>query len=402
MRILTFSSLFPNPAQPNLGLFVAERLHHLLQSGQVEARIVAPVPWFPSTHPAFGKYAKFASVPAKSVWRGIEVHHPKYPIIPGPGWYLTPLSMALATHSACQAIRRNGFDFDLIDAHYYYPDGVAAAMLAQRLDRPLVVTARGTDVNLIPSFAIARRMILRAGAHAAASIAVSQALKDAMTGFGMDAGAITVLRNGVDLQRFLPLPRDSLRSALNLSGKVLLSAGYLIERKGHHIAIEAMRDLADWTLVIVGEGEHEQRLKQLASDCGVISRVRFIGAVAQAELVKYYNAADALVLASSREGMPNVVLEALACGTPVVATALWGTPEVVNTPTAGRLMSDRTPAAIVAAVRDLEASMPARAAVREHAEQFSWSATTVGLLKLLQSVIPTTATKKAVVGGVSL
>jgi len=387
MRILTYSSLFPNPAQPNLGLFVAERLHHLLQSGQVEARIVAPVPWFPSTHPAFGKYAKFAGVPDKSVWKGIEVHHPKYPIIPGPGWYLTPLSMALATRAACERIRRDGFDFDLIDAHYYYPDGVAAAMLAKKLQRPLVVTARGTDVNLIPNFALARRMILRAGERAQASIAVSQALKDAMTEFGMNSADITVLRNGVDLQRFAPLPRDELRAALGVSGKVLLSVGYLIERKGHHVAIEAMRDLGDWTLLIVGEGEQETQLRQLAKECGVESRVRFVGAVAQAELVKYYNAADVLVLASSREGMPNVVLEALACGTPVVATALWGTPEVVNSPSAGRLMRDRSAPAMVAAIGDLEAAFPSRQAVREHAEQFSWSATTSGLLKLLQSVV---------------
>ena len=109
--------------------------------------------------------------------------------------------------------------------------------------------------------------------------------------------------------------------------------------------------------------------------------------MAQSELVRYYNAADALVLASSREGMPNVVLEALACGTPVVATNLWGTPEVVNTSTAGQLMRDRTAAAIVDAVRSLESAMPAREAVRRHAEQFSWEATTTGLQRTFAAAL---------------
>src|SRR5690348_4439934 len=100
MRILTFSSLFPNPVQRNLGLFVAERLRQLLGSGVVQARVVAPVPWFPSTHPRFGRYAEFARVPLYSQWEGLPVLHPKHAVIPGPGWYATPWLMALATRAA--------------------------------------------------------------------------------------------------------------------------------------------------------------------------------------------------------------------------------------------------------------------------------------------------------------
>ena len=117
------------------------------------------------------------------------------------------------------------------------------------------------------------------------------------------------------------------------------------------------------------------------------ARVRFLGAVPHAELAALYGAADALVLASSREGWANVLLEAMACGTPVVATDIWGTPEVVADPAAGRLVPERTPAALAAAVAALLADPPARAATRRYAERFSWDATVEGQLALFAEVV---------------
>jgi glycosyltransferase involved in cell wall biosynthesis len=388
MRIVTFSSLFPNPVQPGLGLFVAERLRQLLGSGAVEARIVAPVPWFPSTQPRFGKYAEFAKVPARSTWEGLPVLHPKHAIIPGPGWYLTPWWMALSAASSLRQLRAEAFDFELIDAHYYYPDGVAATLLGKWFKRPVVITARGTDVNLIPRHALARRMVLRASRAAAHSIAVSSALKDAMVAIGIAEQAIAVLRNGVDLARFRPLDRVGLRRQLGLAQPTLLSAGNLIELKGHHLAIAALEQLRDWQLVIAGKGALDADLKQQVSDRGLTARVRFTGALSQQHLIDYYNAADALVLASSREGMPNVVLEAMACGLPVVATAVGGIPEVLDV-RVGRLTADRSAAAIAAAVQSLAANMPERSMVRSHAEQFNWDTTTRGQLELFGRAVRT-------------
>jgi glycosyltransferase involved in cell wall biosynthesis len=387
MRIVTFSSLFPNPAQPGLGLFVAERLRHLLASGSVEARIVAPVPWFPSTHSRFGKYSEFARVPAQSTWQGLPVLHPKHAVIPGPGWYLTPWWMALSAASALRHIRASGHDFDLIDAHYYYPDGVAAALLGKWFKRPVVITARGTDVNLIPRYALARRMVLRASHGAAHSIAVSAALQETMVALGMAEPRISVLRNGVDLARFRPLEREALRRRLGLAGPTLLSAGNLVELKGHQLVIEALTSLPQWQLVIAGRGELEAELKRQAAARGVAGRVRFTGSLAQQDLIEYYNAADALVLASSREGMPNVVLEAMACGLPVIATAVGGAPEVLDA-RVGRLIERSVPA-IVAAAQSLEADPPERSAVRMHAEHFDWEATTRGQLEVFAVAIRT-------------
>lgn len=179
-----------------------------------------------------------------------------------------------------------------------------------------------------------------------------------------------VLRNGVDLERFQPMPRDAARSEHGMRGRTLLSVGHLIERKGNHLTILALRELPDTTLVLVGDGPEERRLRDLARTCNVAERVRFVGAVAQEDLPQCYNAAEALVLASSHEGWANVLLEAMACGTPVVATPIWGTPEVVATPEAGVLTADLSSAAIVAACKSLFAALPPREATRAYAETF--------------------------------
>jgi glycosyltransferase involved in cell wall biosynthesis len=138
--------------------------------------------------------------------------------------------------------------------------------------------------------------------------------------------------------------------------------------------------------MIAGAGPELGRLKELALSCGVADRVDFLGAVPQTALKTYYNAADAMVLASSREGWANVLLEAMACGTPVVATRVWGTPEVVAAPAAGLLMQERTPACLAATVRALRASKPDRGATRRYAEMFSWDDTTEGQLRLFRQI----------------
>ena len=390
IRILTFSSLFPNPEQPQLGLFVAERLRHLLASGEIEAEIVAPVPWFPSRHAIFGRYAGFARVPAQSVWQGRRVLHPRYLVVPGPGWYATPLLMAQGVRATVARLLREGRGFDLIDAHYYYPDGVAAALLGRVLKKPVVITARGTDVTLIPTHALARRWILWAARHSAESVAVSGGLRDRMAAIGIDAAKITVLRNGVDLDRFRPMDRQAARRRIGVDGRVLLSVGHLIELKGHDLVIDALASLPGWTLLIVGEGPLRDRLRKRAAAAGCADRVRLIGAVPQEELVDYYNAADIFVLASSREGMANVLLEAAACGTPILATRVEGSAEVVREPEMGRLLPERSPEAIAAGVRDFEARPCDRERIRDHARGLGWEPTTTGLIALFHRVLAET------------
>jgi glycosyltransferase involved in cell wall biosynthesis len=194
-----------------------------------------------------------------------------------------------------------------------------------------------------------------------------------------------VLRNGVDLHRFAPQPRDAARARLGWHTRTLLSVGHLEEIKGHHLAIEALQGLPGWQLVIVGSGEWHERLLQIARQNGVADRVQVVGSVAQQELPLHYSAADLLVLASSREGLPNVLLESLACGTPVIATRVGGSPEVVRAPEAGALLDERSAAAIMAAVRRFEASPIDREATQRYSRQFDWGPTIAGLLQVLRS-----------------
>lgn len=391
LRILTFSTLFPSSVRPTHGIFVETRLRELLKSGRVEARVVAPVPWFPSSDPRWGEYAKFAATPAREQRNGIDVLHPRYLLLPKVGMTSAPLTMALGARAAVQKLIDEGFDFDLIDAHYYFPDGVAAALLAKWFNKPLTITARGTDLNLIPRYPLPKRMIEWAARRAAGSVGVCAALMDVLRGWGHDPSRLHTLRNGVDLERFRPLPQAAMRAELGVGGEpLLLSVGHLIERKGHHIAIEALAALSKQRpgarLVVIGEGEEREVLTALAERLGLAGKVTLTGSLPNAELLKWYSAADVLLLCSSREGWANVLLESMACGTPVVATDIWGTPEVVAAPEAGRLVAQRDGAAFAVAVVELLAAGVDRTATRRYAEGFSWQATTEGQLTLFGGI----------------
>lgn len=387
IRLLTFSTLFPNAGQPNHGVFVENRLRHLVATGEAASTVLAPIPWFPSASPRFGAWSQYAHADRVETRHGLPVHHPRYPVLPKIGTAVAPLLLYAAARRALRRLMAAGVEFDLIDAHYLYPDGVAATWLGRHFGKPVVVTARGSDVTQLPDHPIPRRLIQRAMAEADALISVSAGLKEAMVRLGAPAEKVAVLRNGVDLRVFRPVEREAARRALGVSGKVLLSVGHLIERKGHHRVVEAMRDLPEWGLLIAGEGPERERLHALAARLGVEGRVRLLGARPHGELASLYSAADALVLASSREGWANVLLEAMACGTPVVASPIPGNPEVVRDPAAGVIMPQNTPAGVVAGVRALAAAAATRAATRAYAEGFGWEETSAGQLAVFRRVL---------------
>jgi glycosyltransferase involved in cell wall biosynthesis len=390
MRILSFSTLYPNAAQPIHGVFVENRLRHLAASGRVEVRVVAPVPWFPPIGRLAGRYGVYTRAPRTEVRHGLEVEHPRYPTIPRIGMAMAPLLLAVSQRPTIARIIREGYDFDILDAHYFYPDGVAGALLGRWFGKPVVITARGTDLSLIPQYPLPRRQIQWAAAEAAHMITVCQALKEALVDLDVAGERVTVLRNGVDLETFKPLAdaaRAAARTRFGMNGFALASVGGLIERKGHHLVIAALRTMPDVILFIAGDGPERPALMDLAQSSGVADRVRFLGVVPHKELAILYGAADALVLASSREGWANVLLEAMACGTPVVASRIWGTPEVVTVPAAGVLMAERSAAGVVAGVARLRSAIPNRAATRAYAENFSWHATTQGQLDLFESIL---------------
>lgn len=392
LRVLTFSTLFPSSVRPSHGIFVETRLRELVASGSVQARVVAPVPWFFSTDARFGEYGRMAKTPDRESRNGLDVLHPRYFLLPRVGTNIAPLTLALSARRAAHRLMVEGFNFDLIDAHYYYPDGVAAALLGKWLRKPVVVTARGSDLNLIAQYCLPEKMMRWAATYASASIGVSDALVRVLRNWGLPEEKLHVMRNGVDLNRFRPMPPIQAKAKLGLdAGPILLSIGNMVTHKGHDIVIRALASISDRyplsRLVIVGTGPEQQNLESLAVQLGIGQRVLFTGELPNEELLYWYSAADMLVLASSREGWPNVLLESMACGTPVVATNVGGIPEIIGQGVAGRLVPTRDIDSFTAQIHDLLMQPPSREQVRGYAEKFHWRSTTNAQIALFENIV---------------
>jgi glycosyltransferase involved in cell wall biosynthesis len=385
VRLLVYSMLFPNARAPHHGVFVRERLWRYRERHGGQLAVVAPVPRWRRA---------FAGVREREDDGDVPVRHPRFTSLPGPLDLLRAALMAAGSRAALLDEGRR-LQPDVLDAHYAWPDGVAAARLVDGLSAalgrrvPLVVTARGTDLNLSArSPRVARE--LRAGlARADHVVCVAEALRREALSLGLPPDRISTLRNGVDGRRFTPGDRAAARAVTGLpAGRpVLLCVGHLVARKGQHLLLPALaaahaagrRPL----LVLVGDGPDAAALRAQAGRLGLTDDVRFAGVVPPARLPDWYRAADALVLPSLREGWPNVVLEALACGTPVLATAVWGTPEILTGCRAGLLVPPTTEG-----LRDglLRLSGLDAAAARPWAEAHSWDATLDGLQRVYESV----------------
>ena len=382
IKILTFSSLYPNSANPSFGIFVENRLRELLKTTDTDAVVVAPVPYFFNL-----AYTENRNLEREEARHGIRVLHPRFLNIPKIGMNIAPLLMAVSVLPTILKLRKNGYRFDAIDAHYFYPDGVAAALLSKWLKIPLVITARGTDLNLIADYRIPKKWIKWAANKASHLITVSTALKNRLLALGVPSEKISVLRNGVDLELFRP-PEDKnvLRAKFDIKGKTLISVGNLVTLKGHDLIIEAIKDSPDFSLLIVGGGPEESKLKLLVEKYQMQNRVRFIERQTQTDLKDWYGAADILVLASSREGWPNVILEALACGTPVVATAVGGSPEIIGGTEIG-ILCKREVGALRDAIIEMDETECLSKHCRAHAMQHGWESTSKGQRKIFESTI---------------
>jgi teichuronic acid biosynthesis glycosyltransferase TuaC len=368
LRVLTLSTLFPSAAQPTLGVFVERQTLGLAALADVEVELVSPVglpPWPLPRHP---HYAARAKLPPEEDWKGLTVHRPRFPVLPRIGEARAAKAMAKGLLPFLKRLRAR-FPFDVIDAEFFWPDGPAAMHLARELDLPFSVKARGADIQYWGRRPGIGEQIAAAGRAAGGLLAVSAALRDVMIGLGMPEEKIRVHHTGVDLDRFVPVDRRSAKAKLGVDGPLLVTAGALIPRKGQQVTLAAMEHLPEATLLIVGDGPDRKALERQAA--ALRSRVRFLGSQPHAALPALLAAADAMVLPSMSEGLANVWVEALACGTPIVISDVGGAQEVVDRLEAGRLVP-RDPVAIAAAVRNILSNPPAPSAVRAAAERFSW------------------------------
>ncbi|MBN1559492.1 glycosyltransferase family 4 protein [candidate division KSB1 bacterium] len=390
MKILVFTSLFPNNVSPNHGIFIRERVTRVAQHGACEVKVVAPAPYYPPIR--LGSRYSFARISHHERQDDLEVFHPRFFMTPKVGMATYAWTMYRSLVPAIKKIA-DQFNFDLIDAHYMYPDCAAAVMLGRYFGKPVVVSARGSDINLFSQFPLIRRLMRHTLHRADRIIAVSGALRQAMIDMGVDDDEIAVIPNGVDASTFHPLDRSAARAQLQLpSGKIVLSVGALRPLKGFDIIIKAWRQLMDrWNgdalhLLIAGEGESRQELLALIRELSLEEHVRLIGAMPHNELNLYYNAADLFCLASSREGWPNVLMEALACGTPVVATKVGGIPEIITSPELG-LFAARTPRDFSDVLEKALHKEWHREVLVEYAQTMTWERTAAQVVSLFESVV---------------
>lgn len=379
MNILTFTSLYPNAVMPNSCVFVKYRMAAVAALPGNNLRVVAPVPYFPG-FVRRTDWQKYARVPRLEQQDQVAVHHPRYPIVPKVSMQLHWLLMLLGALPTLLRLKKS-FRFDLIDSHFIYPDGLAAVALGRLFKVPVVLSARGSDVNEFSLFPTIRPMIRQALRSSDAIISVCGALRDRMVELDTDAEKITVIPNGVDAQVFPLVERPEARSALGLprDAGVIVSVGALIERKGHHVAIEAMRSVLESVpqakLYIIGTGPYRSVLEAKIRERGLAERVVLVGGRPNQELYLWYNAADCSCLASSREGWANVIVESLACGTPVVATNVWGAPEILTTTAVG-LLAERDPTDLSGKLTAALTRTWDRGLIRSHVAGRTWE--TVG------------------------
>ena len=399
LKVAVISHLYPSLTRPTYGRFIHEHVRALQDFG-VAVRVISPVPWTPSGMKRLSKkWADYANA-AGSVenYDGVQVSRPAYVSPPHPLHFAGAWSMAARLRWSWRQLM-SGFDCDLIHAHAITPDGFAACQLARRLHRPVICSARGSEVHTTPNESpIFRRMTQWALRRTDGMIAVSSALaRDAV---GLAGGTLSpkVIYNGV--AEYFPKADDraAIRRSLNLpeTAQIILFVGRCELDKG---AEELMKAFAEFrqrdpaaALVYVGDGSARVQLQALASQGQFGGRVHFAGQVGRAEIRQYLQAADIFVLPSHGEGMPNALLEAMAAGLPCIATAVGGIPEAVQDGVNGLLIPPKSPAAIVAALQRINdvpdlAGQLGRAAIHTVKNKFTWQANAQAHLSFYEKVI---------------
>ena len=389
-RVLSLSTLYPNASNPRFGTFVARSLEALAARDDWDVTVINPIGVPPV---AFGKYAALKQAATNGEENGVRVLRPTFPLIPKFGG---PFNPALIAWKVLPLVRRLHAEspFDLIDAQFFYPDGPAAARIAGRLGLPLSIKARGADIHYWGSKGYGLRQMRQAAKQARGMLAVCGALADDMQAMGLEREKITLHYTGLDRDRFRPLDHVGLRKRLgqslgiSLSDKdpLLATVGALIPRKGQEFVIGALLAHPNATLLLVGQGEDEARLRQMVRDFGMQGRVHFLGNVDHNILPVILSAADAMVLPSASEGLANAWVEALACGTPLVITDAGGAREVVTSRDAGVIV-ERDEQAIADGIRQILKAKTPPDRVVAMAERFSWQANAAALAEYYEGLL---------------
>ncbi len=383
LRVVTLSTLFPDATRPNFGVFVERQTLGLAAHPDVALTVVAPVGLPPWPLAALPSHRARAALPSRETWKGLDVHRPRVLALPATGGRFHAATLARAVRRVLDPLAGS---FDVIDASFFVPDGVAAVALGRRYGVPVSIKARGHDVHHWGRARATAAQVRAAGLAADGLLAVGGAMRDDMVALGMPGARIRVHHTGVDQARFVPLDRATTKAALGVAGPLVVSVGALIPRKGHDIVVDAVARLPRTTLAILGEGPERSRLERQIAALSLGDRVRLLGAVPHADVPRWLAAADAMALASSSEGLANAWVEALACGTPVVIPDAGSAREVVASRDAGRVV-ERSVEAFAAGLAEVLADPPSPQATRATAARFTCEANTAALYGHLAGLV---------------
>jgi glycosyltransferase involved in cell wall biosynthesis len=359
MNVVAVTNVFPNPVEPHGGIFNLRQLAALRTLVQ-DLQVVAPVPTYPGVR-LVARWAEFSQadrVPEQEQREGIMVHHPRFVFVPRLGLRWRPRLFARTVRPVLRRLRKQG-QLDVLLATWAFPDAAGTALVARELQVPIVVKVHGSDIHLHGKRRAPRRWIARTLRQAAAVIAVSEPLAAEVRRLGITAGTVRIIPNGVDHQLFRPGDTAAARRRLGLplDRPLILQVGNLKPVKGCDILLAAMPDLlrshghAPPLLLFVGDGPQRRVLEQEIRRQGLQTHVILTGARPHEELPTYYQAADVVTCASRSEGTPNVLLEALSCGKPVVASAVGGIPDLLREAPPGSLLPPEDPRALAKAIR---------------------------------------------------
>lgn len=378
MKIAVVTTFYPNAADPLRAVFVRNLARTMAVREPVT--VILPVALAPGS--GMRRHSSGAhDIPRREVQEGIEVLYPRFRVIPGLS-FLNGLSFGRSIMPLLAALRQRRA-IDIIQAHCAYPDGVGAARAALQLSLPLAITAHGSDINVYSHRQLLAPQIRWALRRAGGVVGVSRTLCGRITRLVPDITG--KLRHipcaGFDSRIFQPMDRLAARASLGLSpaARVVLFVGQLVPIKGLDILLAAWRMLrergaagADDRLLLIGEGPLRAELERRAGAAPVAGTVRILGGMPQSEIARWLVASNLFCLPSRSEGFPNVVVEALACGIPVVASDVGGIHEVISSSVNGIMFPSGDSTALALAIENALAEDWSTLTIVASAMPYTW------------------------------
>lgn len=378
-KILAISYLFPNPEQMNHGIFVFNRLKAMSQYADIV--VINPLPIFPPLK-STERYKTLAKVPEHYDMDGIKVYYPKFLSIPK---VLKNIEVGSYFKAVMRVIEQQGLEFDLIDLHWTFPDLPTGYRLSKKYKVPFNLTLRGMEAFHIHDGGSRQKIVAKYIKHANKIISLSQEMADTADSIANTANRTTVIRNGVNSDKFYYLPKSECREKLGLDENdfIILGVGALVYRKGFDVVIKALakfkqsNSIGNIKFVVVGakgaEGDYQQELNDLVMKNELQSHVQFAGAVPNSDLIYWYNAVDVFCLSSRGEGSPNVLTEALACGTPAISTAVGSAPEIMESEdNLGIVIPSQDEDALAHAIKSMSTQTFERKLNASHFGKYTW------------------------------